>query len=384
MFASLICHRDVEVFKFNWFCMRVFLDHGFDIPHLLLNDGSLTEQDKAQLRNLPNVILDEEPITKHDVPKAVLLGKLECLKRGFEKHGADRIVVFDCDIFFLRNWEADLRKMLTERAVVLRDWGSSIGPNVNEYQQLFGVGEDLTTPNCNTGVISVKKEDYPRIEKALDLHLKQPFLIMEDQGIMLAAFHGILSYVNGIKCLINNLEYNPGLWGWALSQNAVHLMGMRVRQDALKFLVDTCLAALPNTMRLEQISPAVKHITWGLLEYDHYNFCHPLQKLPSTCSGDYVTDALYLHGGSQVGWKLPPRFNRFTTKIVCMDTGIASNVKRVLLNGEEFTLNSTVDIPLRGYLTIITENGPGTHLAFLSPRLHIEKSQPDLRLQVGP
>lgn len=384
LFASLICHRDVEIFKFNWFCMRLHLDRGFDIPHLLLNDGSLTEADKQTLRNLPNVFLEEDPITLYDAPKAVLLGKLECLKRGFEKYDADRVIVFDCDIFFLRNWEGDLRKILTERTVVLRDWGSSIGPNVEKYKKLFGVQEDLTTPNCNTGVISVLKEDYHKIDTALRLHLGDSFLIMEDQGIMLAAFHGKLSYVNGIKCLINNIEYHSKMWEWAVSQNAVHLMGMRVRPDALKDLVNRSLQALPATVRLEQVSPIKQYISWGLLAYDHYNFLHPLQKLPSTFNGDYITDALYLHGGSEVEWKLASRFNRFTCQVVCMDSGIAENIKDLKINGIEFKLNSSVDIPLDGYLHITLGHGPGTHLALLSPRLHLDKSWPDLSLQAGP
>lgn len=382
LFASLICHRDVEIFKFNWFCMRTHLDRGFDFQHLLLNDGSLTDEDKIQLQELPNVILDPNPITLYDVPKAVLLGKLECLKRGFGIYSADRVVVFDCDIFFLRNWESDLRKILTERTVVLRDWGSSIGPNVDKYFKLFGVKEDLTTPNCNSGIISVLKEDYHKINEKLKLHIKNPFMIMEDQGALIAAFHGQLSYVNNIMCLINNIEYNTKEWEAILTKNAVHLMGMRVRSDALKSLVKTCLNNLPNYLHLSQFEPINKFISWGLMEYGHYNFSHPLQKLPTTFNGEYVNDCLNLHGGSNVSWSLPERCTKFTTKIVCLDTGIPSNVKPIKINDKYYYLNEEINIPVHGKLEIITQDGQGTHLAFLEPRVYLDKlNWPDLSLQ---
>lgn len=382
LFSSLLCHRDVELFKFNWFSMRANLDHGFDIKHLILNDGSLTPQDKEILSCLPGVILDEEPITIYEAPKPVFLAKLECLKRGFEKYSADRVIVFDCDIFFLRSWESDLRKMLQERTTVLRDWGSSIGPNVQQYYDLFGVREDLITPNCNTGVISVLKEDYAKISEKLRLHLKTPFLILEDQGIMLAAFHGHLSYCNNIMCLITGIETHSKMWDFALkTSSAVHLMGMRTRPIALHQLVQITLENLPTSIHLSQITPTYKFISWGLMEYGHYNFSVPLQKLPTTSKGEYIYDALYLHGGSQVQWKLPPQFNKFTTKLICMDTGIPSNVHDTSINGKKFDLNSEISVDLNGQLEILTENGPGTHLAFLEPRLHINKLWPDLSLQ---
>ena len=381
LFSSLLCHRDVEIFKFNWFCMRAQLDKGFDFQHLILNDGSLDENDKQSLKKLPGVILEEDPITLYNVPKAVLLGKLECLKRGFEKHKADRVVVFDCDIFYLKNWEADLRKILIDRTVVLRDWGSSIGNSLQQYRELFGVLEDATTPNCNTGIISVLSEDYIKIARTLELHIKTPFQIMEDQGIMLAAFHGNLSYVDGIKCIINNAEYHPQLWSYFVEQRGLHLMGMRTRPDGLKDLVQRSLNSLPNFLSLSQFTPSYKYISWGLLEYEHYNFSLPLQKIPSTCGSNWVNDGLYLHGGSHVIWPLPERCNKFTAKFMCMDTGIPSNIKEVIVNGKPFKLGDDVNIPLNGKLEIRTHDGPGTHLVFLAPKVYIDKSWPDLSLQ---
>lgn len=382
LFASLICHRDVEIFKFNWFCMRAHLDHGFDFQHLLLNDGSLTTEDKEQLQKLPNVLLDPNPITLYNVPKAVLLGKLECLKRGFEKYQAYRVVVFDCDIFFLRNWESDLRKILTNQTVVLRDWGSSIGPNVDQYFDLFKVREDLTTPNCNTGIISVLKEDYHKIDEKLKMHISKPFLLMEDQGLLVAAFHGQLSYINNIMCLINNIEFNKKSWEFALTKNAVHLMGMRVRPDALKSLIKACLNNLPNYLHLSQFEPFTKFISWGLMEYGHYNFSHPLQKLPSTVNGEYVDDCLNLHGGSYAIWSLPSRCNRFTTKIACLDSGISSNIKPIKINDNFYNLNDQVDIPLNGKLEIFTQDGQGTHIVFINPIIYIDKiTRPDISHQ---
>jgi len=364
--------------------MRAQLDRGFEIPHLLLHDGSLTPEDKLKLKTLPNVILDERPIIRHNVPKAVLLGKLECLQRAFDNHGADRAVVFDCDIFFLKNWDADLRKILTEPAVVLRDWGSSIGPNVQQYFELFGVTEDLTTPNCNTGVISILKEDYPRIEKVLAKHIAKPFMMMEDQGAMVAAFHGQLTYVDGIKCVINGAEFHPGLWGYFLQQRGLHLQGMRTRPQALKELVQLSLERLPEYLPLSQFSPWFSRISWGRLEYDHYNFTLPLQKIPSTSNGEWINDGLYLHGGSRVIWALPDRCQYFSTTIRCMDTGIPTNVQGIKINGKEYRLGASLEIPLNGSLEIETQDGPGTHLVFQNPRLHLnKKSMPDLSLQVS-
>ena len=389
-FTSLLCHRDVGVFIFNHFTMRAHLDHGFEIPHLILHDGSLTEEDWGKLSQLPNVILEKEPIRRYpNVYKDIYWGKLECLKRAFEKHRFDRAVLFDCDIFFLRNWESDLRKILTERAVVLRDWGSSIGPEPEKFYQVWGCREDLSTPNCNNGVISILKEDYTAVENKFIRYRQLPEvgptgpIFAEDQCAIFTTFYGNLSYVNGIKCLINNLESDSSMWEWALQQNAVHLMGMRVRPKALCSLVDQSLKNLPETLHLEQINPLFKKISWGLLEYGHYSFNSPLHKIPSTYQGKVVNDALYLHGGSEVLWVLPRRLTRFqVSKIVCLDSGIPTNVKKILINDQAFSLGNSVDLKLNGSLEIKTEEGPGTHLAFIEPKLVVDRETwPDLSLQ---
>jgi hypothetical protein len=372
LFASLLCHRDVEIFEFNWFCQRVHLNKGFDIRHLILSDGSLTSEDKEHLRRLPGVIIEEEPATIYDAPKAILLAKLECLKRGFENHGADRVIVFDADIFFLRSWEADLRKMLTERAVVLRDWGSSLGPNVAQYRKLYGVHEDASTPNCNTGVISIKKEDMWRIDKTLHTHLANPFQIMEDQGVVFAALYGNLSYANGIACVINNAEFNPQLWDWVVRQNAAHLMGMRTRGHGIRILMQEAIQNLPAEVPLKEITPASQEIGWGLLGFDTYNFKVPLQKVPSTCGGEFRTDSMYLHGGSRVTWKVAPYFGDFRCdKLVCADTGIPSSIPYVLVNGQRFHLNDKISVSLKGSLTIQVPHGSGSHAVFICPRLTV-------------
>jgi hypothetical protein len=369
--------------------MRAHLDKGFDIPHVIVSDGSLTEEEIAGLRQLPNVFVEEDPIeilTGSDgnpVPKAPLLGKLQCHKRCFDNYEVDRAVLFDCDIFFFRNWEADLRKILTERAVVLRDWGSSLGPNGPQYTALFGVQQDKITPNCNTGVIGLNKEDYHLVEEKIKLHQNNTFMIMEDQGIMFASFYGKLSYANGIVCVINGAERHAGLWPYFVKQNAIHLMGMRERPQGLKASVALALEGLPDSMSLSQFTPIDKHISFGLLEYGHYNFAAQFQKIPSSVSGVYINDALYLHGGSHVKWKLPARCKTFKSQYVCMDTGIPSNVKPVTINGQTFNLNDEIDVPLSGDLHIVTQEGPGTHLAFLFPTIEIDKTtQPDLSAQL--
>lgn len=369
--------------------MRAHLDKGFDIPHVIVSDGSLTPFDIKGLAALPNVIVEEKPIDiligsdGNPVPKAPLLGKLQCHKRCFDNHGADRAVLFDCDIFFFKNWEADLRKILTERAVVLRDWGSSLGTNGPKYRELFGVFEDATTPNCNTGVIGINKEDYHLVEDKIKLHQSDTFMMMEDQGAMFAAFYGNLSYANGIKCVIMGAETHGGLWPYFLKQNAIHLMGMREREKGLRDTVSQALAGLPDSLPLKQFTPIEKHISFGRLEYDHYNFNAQFQLIPSSANGVYLNDAMYLHGGSNVKWKFPPRCNSFKAKFVCMDTGIVDNVKPVTINNKRFNLNDEIDVPLNGELRIATQDGPGTHLAFKNPRIEIDKTTlPDLSEQL--
>jgi hypothetical protein len=388
VFTSLLCHRDVKIFKFNWFCQRIHLDCGFDIPHIILSDGSLTDEDRQELESLPNVLVEEHPIVLHigsdgkQVPKAPLLGKLQCLQRCFENHGADRAVLFDCDIFFFRNWESDLRKILTERAVVLRDWGSSIGPNREEYKALFGVTEDESTPNGNTGVISFDKEDWHRVEETVNKHLSNTFMMMEDQGAMVAAFHGILDYANGIKCVINGAEGHPQLWPFFKRQNAVHLMGMRTRAGGLCSCVEYSLSQLPDSLHIKQFTPIEKFISFGLLEFDHYSFAGHLQKIPSSVDGNYANNAMYMHGGSRVRWKMPPRCSEFHATLVCMDTGIPKNVAPVMVNGQRFRLNEEIVVPLNGFLNIETQDGPGAHIAFLNPKIMIDKTTwPDLSKQ---
>jgi len=388
VFTSLLCHRDVEIFKFNWFCMRAHIDQGFDIPHIIVSDGSLTEEDIAGLESLPNVFVDEKPIEiligsdGNPVPKAPLLGKLQCHKRCFDNYGADRAILFDCDIFFFHNWESDLRKMLTKRAVVLRDWGSSIGPNKQQYKDLYGVTEDESTPNANTGVIAYSKEDWGRVDKAVALHLSDTFMMMEDQGAMIAAFHGMLDYATGIRCVINGAENRSDLWPFYLQQPAIHLMGMRTRPSGLLDAVNHSLLSLPEYLHLSQFVPSEKFISFGLLEYDHYSYIARLQKIPSMFNGSYISDALYLHGGSWVKWKLPPRCKRFVSQYICLDTGLSYNAEPVVINGQRFDLNDDISVDLEGELHIQTQHGPGTHLAFLTPRIEVDRAtRPDLTSQ---
>lgn len=378
LFSSLICHRDVKVWAFNWFCSRIHLDHGFDIPHLLLNDGSLTEEDIKFLNGLPNVWVDHQPIYLYDVPKPKLLGKLQCIERGFQKYNAKRVVVLDCDIFFFENWDSELRKICASEAIAMRDWGSSLGPNVNQYKQLFGIHEDQTTPNCNTGIFSTTPEHWHRVEAALQKHLNTPFLIMEDQGIWFAAFYGRLQYINNIKCVINGAETIPDLWAWVLRQKGAHLQGMRVRPQGFQALVEHSLKNLPEQIPLQQIEPQRKHISYGLMEQDTYNFNSPWQCLPSKSQGKYITDAIYMHGGSWALWELDKRFTKFTTKIIAVETALLESIKMVTINDQEYPLWSEIDIPLEGSLRIETQHGGGSHIAFENPRLHISKHQPDI------
>jgi len=374
LFASLLCHRDVPYFLLNWFTMRAYLDRGFEIPHLILNDGSLTDDDFQKLEALPNIYLEKEKVHLYEtVPKPVYLAKLECFRVGFEKYNADRVVIMDCDIFFFRNWEADLRKICASPSIVFRDWGSSLGPFRQEYKDYFGIHEDTITPNCNTGFNSIPREQYYKIRPVMDKHLAKPFLILEDQGITFAAYYGQLEFVNNIQCCINGGETVPEILNWWLSQNACHLMGMRERPAARKLFIEHSLAGLPPNLHLKQFPPEQKHITFGLMEYDVYSFKSELHKIPSTYNGKYINDALYLHGGSRVHWKLPPRCQIFEARLICLDTGIKENCKPVMINDQVYPIETDLKINLNGSLDISLPDGPGTHYAFLSPHIIINK-----------
>jgi len=378
LFASLLCHRDVKVWTFNWFCGRIHLDHGFDIPHLILNDGSLTTEDIEFLNSLPKVWVDKDPIHLYNVPKPQLFGKLQCLERGFKKYGADRVVVFDGDIFFYKNWDSEVRKICTSEAIAMRDWGSSLGPHPREYKQLFGVYEDNITHNCNTGIFSIVKEKWSQLEAIMHKYINTPFNIMDDQGCLFAAFYGELQYINNIKCIVNGAEFIPELWQWVLRQKGSHLQGMRVRQHGFNSLVQHSLENLPDKLMLQQIEPHKKHISFGLMEHDTYNFDSPWHTYPTRCKGVYITDAIYMHGGSWAEWHLDKRFTKFTARVDCMDTGIRENAKPVTINGKTFPMGEQIETLLEGKLLIETQDGPGAHIVFIEPRLFISKHLPDV------
>jgi hypothetical protein len=153
---------------------------------------------------------------------------------------------------------------------------------------------------------------------------------------------------------------------------------MRTRPEGLIDLVNYSLANLPEKIHIKQFTPVEKYISWGLLEYDTYNFKACLQRIPSTSGGEIITNAMYVHGGSKIKWKLPSRCVKFTTKIVCMDTGISQNIGPVVINGRQFQLNDEVLVDLKGHLEIITQDGPGSHIAFLTPSIEIDRTWADL------
>lgn len=365
--------------------MRAFLDRGFEIPHLVLNDGSLTTEDIESLKKLPLVYLELDPVRLEKIAhKAVYLAKLECYRIGFEKYNADRIVLMDNDIFFFRNWESDLRKICMSDSIALRDWGSSLGPEPEAYKQVFGCYEDVLQPNCNTGISSIPQSQYFKIGPAYLKIVNNPDKIfMQDQGNFFASYYGHIDYVNSIPCCINGGEFIPEILNHWLSQNAAHLMGMRERPDALKIFIEQTYKNLPQSLHLNQFSPEYKRISFGLMEYDIYSFNSPLHKIPSTYRNRYITDALYLHGGSKVVWKLPPQCKSFKTTVGCMDTGLASNCRPLSINGQLYAINMNskaldieLEIPLNGSLTIETPDGNGTHYVFLEPKITLNVEKP--------
>jgi hypothetical protein len=380
LFASLLCHRDVPVFILNWFSTRVHLNHGFDIPHLIINDGTLTNDDIKDLQDLPGIIIDPDPAIQYPIPNPILTAKLQCFERGFVRYNADRVVIFDPDVFIYKSWDSVLNQILmSEGAICLKDWGSSLGPCQDRYKELFGVIEDATTPNCNTGVYSIPRTLYGRIPPILEKHIKEPFQIMEDQGIFFAAFYGRMSYITDIKCLINGIEEHDYMWNWVLNTPiGSHLQGMRVRLKGLASLINHTINCCPKRIPLSQFTPINKYINYGLLTFGAYNFTSPWQAYPSQWEGKYVLDGMHLHAGSWVEWRLPPQVTHFESKYVCMHTGISDKCRPVRINGIQFPLGSNIDIELKGFLKIETDYSEGGHLCFLSPTLKTHLESPVL------
>jgi len=371
LFATLLCHRDCEIFKFNWFAMRYHLEKGFDLPHLILNDGSLTEEDIASLKELPNIFI--ENISPYDLPidRNIVLSKLDGFKLGFEKYGAERVIVFDSDIFFYNNWEADLRKICMSDVTCLRDWGSSLGPNGDKYKELFGVYEDSVTPNSNTGIASFTKKDLPALLEKLQIHIENPFNILHDQGVFFAAFYGKIEYIKGIKCLITGGENVPKIIDWILGHSACHLMGMRTRLPALKFFLEKSKGSLGD-INLSQFTPVDKFISWGVLEHETYCYKDRFNYYPSKYQDEFVTDAMYMHAGSSVLYDLPPFFKSFKTQPVILDTGIKNDIE-IWINGNLYKPGDMIELPIEKQLKIQTSGAPGGHLAFLSPTLVLKE-----------
>jgi len=385
LFATLLCHRDVEIFKFNWFVSRMLLDHGFDQSHLILNDGSLTEADKASLQALQGVIIDPQPITIHPIPNPILTAKIQLFERGFNWCKADRVVIFDPDVFIYKPWDLVLNKILMSKAICLRDWGSSLGPNQDKYFEIFGVREDSKTPNCNTGVYSIPSEMYYRIPPVMEKHINEPIQIMEDQGIFFAAFYGDISYINEIKCLVNGIEELDYAWVQTLNNNiGAHLQGMRVRPKALRSLVNHTINSCPKKLHLSQITPYSKVVSVvnppGSLQpvFGSYDFTKPFQAYPSQWENKYILDGMHMLGGSWVEWKVPPQCTHFETQFVCLHTGNAAACRPCRINGQEFRIGDKISVDLHGSLKIETDYTEGAHLCFLSPTLKIKIDPPSL------
>lgn len=380
LFASLLCHRDVEIFKFNWFSSRIHIDHGFDIPHLILSDGTLTESDVKSLEKLPNLIIDLEPITLYDnIPKPFLVAKVECFQRGFFKYNYDRVVVFDGgDVFLYRPWDCILNKILTSDAICLRDWSSSIGWEVPAFKEVFGVVEDLENPCCNTGIYSIPKELYHKIPPTIEKHRARPHHIAEDQGIFFASFYGQLSYITEVTGLINGIEYSDDTWNQLLDTHiGAHLQGLRVRPKGLSSLVGYSIDRLPEFVPLSQFTPVSKHIAYGLMIYGAYNYPSPLEAYPSTYRGQYIVDGLYLHAGSVVEWQLPLQCKSFESKLICMDNGDANACFPVLINDKVFHLGDDINVPLNGKLKISTLYSEKGYFCFLKPKIRIKFVYPE-------
>ena len=249
LFGTLLCHRDVETFLFNWFVSRIHLKRGFSIPHLILNDGTLTEEDFIKLDKLTNVVVERDKVAFYKVPEPEYTAKLKLFEIGFMKYKAERVVVLDPDVFFFRPWDSDLADILLSDAIALMDFGYSCGPNQKRYEEIFKAPRNSTTPTCNTGVFSTTPEHYYRILLNLVTQVNSNELfILGDQGICFSAFHGMLSYVQGIKVAANGAGLHKEVWEWLLSQNGVHLLSMRTRREEYYSVVEHVLNLLPKEM----------------------------------------------------------------------------------------------------------------------------------------
>jgi hypothetical protein len=378
LFATLLIHRDVDTFVFNWFCSRVNLNNGFSIPHLIVNDGTWTPEDLDKLRRLTNVLIEETPIELYKtVPKAKYLAKIKLFELGFMKYHADRVVILDPDVFFYRPWDSDLVNILLSDNIAIMDFGSSLGPNQERYEQLYGIKRNAKNPTCNTGLVSTTKASYDKILLALVKHLNDPFMIMEDQGICFAAFYDNLNFIQHIKLALNGAVTCGPIWNWILEENGAHLVGMRVRQDEYNKLVDHALSLLPKTLHPSKFQTTEYNVPGGMGNYDMYNFDQPYACYPSQSRGIYVTDAIYVSGESIIKWKFPPQITRFEASVMPLDSGILGNMLPVEINGQEFPVGWFACVNIKNQeLVIRTKPGDRAFFALTSPKLHYSVDRP--------
>lgn len=372
-FTTLVCSRDFDIFKFNLLTSRLFLNKGFDYSHYIVHDGSLTDDQKDDLKSFPKVKVSDRPVSLNDkLPHPAYTAKLQLFERAFQAYDDDLIILIDCDVFFLKPWDADLLKMvMSDNVVCLRDWGSSIGPDPVRFKKVFGVQEDVSTPNCNTGMVSIPREKFPNIYPVYRRHLLDPFPVLGDQGLIFAAFHGSLEYLDGFKTVVFGAEYHPKIWAHMLEQKGLHLNGMSLRQDGVQLLINHIKKICPTSIPLKRFTPFLTKAFKGtMLEHDMYDHTKQFQAFPSTYQGDWITDALYLHGGSSVTYIFPVQANRFTGKYVCMDTGKADNCGDIRLNDRAFSLNQDIDLELKGALIIEVPYRELAHTAILRPRVN--------------
>jgi len=380
LFATLLIHRDVDTFIFNWFCSRINLDNGFSIPHLIVNDGTLTPEDLEKLHRLTNVIVEETPVEVYNnVPKAKYLAKIKLFEKGFMKYDADRVVILDPDVFFYRPWDGDLNNILLHDNTAIMDFGSSLGPNLERYEKLFQVKRDVLTPTCNTGLVSTIRANWPKLQSALITHLSEPFLVMEDQAICFKAFWHDLFYHQGIRLCLNGANTADSLWQWFLQQNGAHLVGMRTRPDEYNKLVNHTLSLLPESIHPSRFEYHEYIVPGGVSnEYGFYNFDH-MAAYPSAVNGMYVTDAIYLSGNSSIKWKLPPQIKTFECSVFALDNGNAK--APISINGENVQIGQFAIVKVIGELNIKSQPGDRTFYALTNPKLKFEVIKPTMKFE---
>ena len=112
------------------------------------------------------------------------------------------------------------------------------------------------------------------------------------------------------------------------------------------------MSLLPKRLHPRQFTPIEHNVPNGMIWYDFYCFEHKWGDYPSTCQGQYLTDAIYLSADSIVRWKLPPQITTFECSILQLDIS-KTPIQSVEINGAQYPPGLFVCIPITNQELII-------------------------------